>query len=93
LPIDFKFEEGSSTDFETSFEYHSDIEAPTVLYYNKDFFYGNGYKIEVINDETKENLLESGAIVLDEQNDNYINIIGSKLLENNTRVRITFKAL
>jgi hypothetical protein len=49
--------------------------------------------IEVINDETKENLIESGAIVLDEQNDNYINIIGSKLLENKTRVRITFKAL
>ena len=93
LPIDFKFEEGSSTNFETSFEYHSDIEAPTVLFYNKDFFYGNGYKIEVINDETKENLLESGAIVLDEQNDNYINIIGSKLLENKTRVRIVFKAL
>ena len=93
LPIDFKFEEGSSTNFETSFEYHSDIEAPTVLFYNKDFFYGNGYKIEVINDETKENLLESGAIVLDDQNDNYINIIGSKLLENKTRVRIVFKAL
>jgi len=93
LPIDFKFEEGSSTNFETSFEYHSDIEAPTVLFYNKDFFYGNGYKIEVINDETKENLLESGAIVLDEQNDNYTNIIGSKLLENKTRVRIVFKAL
>ena len=93
LPIDFKFEEGSSTNFETSFEYHSDIEAPTVLFYNKDFFYANGYKIEVINDETKENLLESGAIVLDEQNDNYINIIGSKLLENKTRVRIVFKAL
>ena len=93
LPIDFKFEESSSTNFETSFEYHSDIEAPTVLFYNKDFFYGNGYKIEVINDETKENLLESGAIVLDEQNDNYINIIGSKLLENKTRVRIVFKAL
>ena len=93
LPIDFKFEEGSSTNFETSFEYHSDIEAPTVLFYNKDFFYANGYKIEVINDETKENLLESGAIVLDEQNDNYIHIIGSKLLENKTRVRIVFKAL
>ena len=93
LPIDFKFEEGSSTNFETSFEYHSDIEAPTVLFYNKDFFYANGYKIEVINDETKENLLESGAIVLDEQNDNYINIIGSKLLGNKTRVRIVFKAL
>ena len=92
LPIDFKFEEGSSTNFETSFEYHSDIEAPTVLFYNKDFFYANGYKIEVINDETKENLLESGAIVLDEQNDNYINIIGSKLLGNKTRVRIVFKA-
>ena len=92
LPIDFKFEEGSSTNFETSFEYHSDIEAPTVLFYNKDFFYANGYKIEVINDETKENLLESGAIVLDEQNDNYIHIIGSKLLENKTRVRIVFKA-
>ena len=93
LPIDFKFEEGSSTNFETSFEYHSDIEVPTVLFYNKDFFYANGYKIEVINDETKENLLESGAIVLDEQNDNYIHIIGSKLLENKTRVRIVFKAL
>ena len=57
FPFDFKFEEGSSTNFETSFEYHSDIEAPTVLFYNKDFFYSNGYKIEVINDETKENLI------------------------------------
>ena len=93
LPIDFKFEEDSNTNFETSYEYNSEIEAPTVLYYNKEFFYSKGYKIEIINDKTKENLIDSGAVVLEEKIDNYINIKGTKLLPNKTKVRIVFKAL
>ena len=93
LPIDFKFEEDSNTNFDTSYEYNSEIEAPTVLYYNKDFFYSKGYKIEIINDKTKENLIESGAVVLEEKTDNYINIKGTTLLQNKTKVRIAFKAL
>ena len=52
-PIDFKFKDNSNTDFETSFEFYSNITEPTVLYYNKDFFYKNVYIIEIINDETK----------------------------------------
>ena len=93
-PIDFKFEEESSTDFETSFEYHADIKEPTVLFYNKEFFYGNGYKIDIINDETNESLLENKTVVIDEKTDNYIYIkCDSKLLEDKTIVRIIFKAL
>ena len=93
-PIDFKFEEESSTDFETSFEYHADISEPTVLFYNKEFFYGKGYKIEVINDETKESLIENESVILDEKTDNYIYInCDSKLLEDKTKIRIIFKSL
>ena len=93
-PIDFKFEKESSTDFETSFEYHADISEPTVLFYNKNFFYNNGYSIEVINDDTKEDLVENKSISLDEQVDNYIYIKGdSKLLKDKTKVRIIFKSL
>ena len=93
-PIDFKFEEESSTDFETSFEYHEDISKPTVLFYNKNFFYNNGYSIEVINDDTKEDLVENKSISLDEQSDNYIYIKGdSKLLKDKTKVRIIFNSL
>ena len=91
-PIDFKFEEYSETNFETSFEYHKNISEPSVLYYNKDFFYKNGYEIKVINDETKVNLVENNSVTVDEKTPNYINIkcIDSKL-EDNTRVRIIFK--
>ena len=93
-PIDFKYEEESNTNFETSFEYHANISEPTVLFFNKQFFYSNGYQIDVINDETKESLLSNKGIVLDESNDNYIYIKGdSNLLEDKTKVRIIFKAL
>ena len=40
LNSDFKFKDNSNTYFETSFEFYS---SPTVLYYNKDLFYKNGY--------------------------------------------------
>ena len=63
------------------------------MYYNKEFFYSKGYKIEIRNDKTKENLVDSGAVVLEEKTDNYINIKGTKLLPNKTKVRIVFKAL
>ena len=93
-PIDFKFEEESETNFETSFEYHADISEPTVLFYNREFFYANGYQIDVINDDTKESLLNNKSITLDKSNDNYIYIKGnSKLLEDKTIVRIIFKSL
>jgi len=93
-PIDFKYEEESNTNFETSFEYHTDISEPTVLFFNKQFFYANGYQIDVINDDIKESLLNNKGIVLDESNDNYIYIKGdSNLLEDKTKVRIIFKAL
>ena len=93
-PIDFKYEEESNTNFETSFEYHTDISEPTVLFFNKQFFYANGYQIDVINDDTKESLLNNKGIVLDESNDNYIYIKGdSNSLEDKTKVRIIFKAL
>lgn len=93
-PIDFKFEEDSSTDFETSFEYHADIKEPTVLYYNKEFFYGKGYDIDIINDDTNEDLLDNKSVVIDEKTDNYIYIKGvTNLLEDKTKVRIIFTAL
>ena len=90
-PIDFNFEENSETNFETSFEYHNNIAKPTVLYYNKDFFYKDGYLIEVINDETKEDLIKNKSVILEEETTNYINIKCNNLA-NNTKVRIIFKA-
>ena len=93
MPIDFKFEENSDTDFETSFEYHSNISEPTVLFYNKDFFYKDGYSLTIINDETKENLLENKSISINEDTPNYIYITGDKsLLEDKTKIRIIFKS-
>jgi endoglycosylceramidase len=92
-PIDFKYQTNSNTNFETSFEYHKNITEPSVLYYNKDFFYKKGYNIQVINDDTKEDLIQTEKVSMDYSIDNYINI---KCLENklydNTKVRIIFKA-
>ena len=92
-PIDFKYQTNSNTNFETSFEYHKNITQPSVLYYNKDFFYKKGYNIQVINDDTKEDLIQTEKVSMDYSIDNYINI---KCLENklddNTKVRIIFKA-
>ena len=92
-PIDFKYQTNSNTNFETSFEYHKNITEPSVLYYNKDFFYKKGYNIQVINDDTKEDLIQTEKVSMDYSIDNYINI---KCLENklddNIKVRIIFKA-
>ena len=92
-PIDFKYQTISNTNFETSFEYHKNITEPSVLYYNKGFFYKKGYNIQVINDDTKEDLIQTEKVSMDYSIDNYINI---KCLENklddNTKVRIIFKA-
>ena len=92
-PIDFKYQTNSNTNFETSFEYHKNITEPSVLYYNKGFFYKKGYNIQVINDDTKEDLIQTEKASIDYSIDNYINI---KCLENklddNTKVRIIFKA-
>ena len=92
-PIDFKYQTNSNTNFETSFEYHKNITEPSVLYYNKGFFYKKGYNIQVINDDTKEDLIQTEKVSMDYSIDNYINI---KCLENklddNTKVRIIFKA-
>ena len=92
-PIDFKYQTNSNTNFETSFEYHKNITEPSVLYYNKGFFYKKGYNIQVINVDTKEDLIQTEKVSMDYSIDNYINI---KCLENklddNTKVRIIFKA-
>ena len=93
-PIDFKYETDSDTNFETSFEYHKNITEPSVLYYNKDFFYKNGYKIKVIDDNTKEDLVKNNKVTLDKSKANYISITCvNNVMEDNTQVRIIFKAI
>ena len=93
-PIDFKYETDSDTNFETSFEYHKNITEPSVLYYNKDFFYKNGYEIKVIDDNTKEDLVKNNKVTLDKSKANYISIsCVNNVMEDNTQVRIIFKAI
>ena len=93
-PIDFKYETDSDTNFETSFEYHKNITEPSVLYYNKDFFYKNGYEIKVIDDNTKEDLVKNNKVTLDKSKANYISITCvNNAIEDNTKVRIIFKAI
>ena len=93
-PIDFKYETDSDTNFETSFEYHKNITEPSVLYYNKDFFYKNGYEIKVIDDDTKEDLVKNNKVTLDKSKANYISITCvNNVMEDNTKVRIIFKAI
>ena len=93
-PIDFKYETDSDTNFETSFEYHKNITEPSVLYYNKDFFYKNGYEIKVIDDNTKEDLVKNNKVTLDKSKPNYISITCvNNVMEDNTKVRIIFKAI
>ena len=93
-PIDFKYETDSDTNFETSFEYHQNITEPSVLYYNKDFFYKNGYEIKVIDDNTKEDLVKNNKVTLDKSKANYISITCvNNAIEDNTKVRIIFKAI
>ena len=93
-PLEFKYEKNSETNFETSFEYHKNVTEPSVLYYNKDFFYKKGYGIQVINKDTKEDLVKAKKVSLDEESTpNYINIkcLEDKL-EEFTNVTIIFKA-
>ena len=92
-PIDFMFEEDSETNFETSFEYYKNITKPTVLYYNKDFFYKYGYDIKIIDDETKEDLIKNKLVEIEEIDNNYLNIICKTTLEDTTKIRIIFKAV
>jgi len=93
-PIDFIYETDSDTNFETSFEYHKNITEPSVLYYNKDFFYKNGYEIKVIDDNTKEDLVKNNKVTLDKSKANYISITCvNNVMEDNTKVRIIFKAI
>ena len=47
-PIDFKYQTNSNTNFEASFEYHKNITEPSVLYYNKDFFYKKNLYYNII---------------------------------------------
>ena len=93
-PIDFMFNGDSETDFETSFEYHKNITEPSILYYNKNFFYKYGHTIKIINDETMEDLISNKSVTIEEKEINYIYIIcNGNLLEDNTKVRIIFGAL
>ena len=92
-PIDFKYETNSETNFETDFEYHNSITEPSVLYYNKDFFYKKGYEIKVVNNSTQEDLVQNNKVSLDEKTNNYIYIKCLKdKMEDNTIVKIIFKA-
>ena len=92
--MEFKYEKYSDTNFQTSFEYHKNITEPSVLYYNKDFFYKKGYDIQVINKDTQEDLVKGGKVTLDKETPNYINIkcLEDKM-EDNTNVTIIFKSL
>ena len=92
-PIKFKYEKNSNTNFETIFEYHKNIKEPSVLYYNKNFFYKKGYNIKITNNSTDADLVIEGKVTLDEHIDNYINIqcLEDKL-EDNTMVKITFSS-
>ena len=92
-PIKFKYETNSNTNFETIFEYHKNITEPSVLYYNKNYFYKKGYNIKIVNNNTDEDLVSVGKVTLDEKTDNYINIqcLEDKL-EDNTMVKINFRA-
>jgi hypothetical protein len=93
-PIDFKFEINSDSNFETSYEFDRNISEPSVLFYNKEYFYKKGYILEIVNDETKENLLESKAVIVDENTPNYIFIKGNEsILEDKTKIRIIFKSV
>ena len=92
-PLEFKYEKNSDTNFKTIFEYHKNITEPSILYYNKDLFYKNGYEIKVINDITGEDLVKEGKVSLDEKNTNYINIkCLENMIEDNTNITIIFKA-
>ena len=92
-PIKFKYEKNSETNFETVFEYHKNITEPSVLYYNKNYFYKKGYNIKIVNNSTDVDLIKEGKVILDEKTDNYIYIkcLEDKL-EDNTMVKINFKA-
>ena len=65
-----------------------------LLYYNKNYFYKKGYIIDIINDDTKENLIESKKVEIKENNNCYLTIICNKeLLDDGTKIRIYFKAI
>ena len=64
------------------------------MYYNKNYFYKKGYVIEVIDDDTKENLVESKKVEIKESDSCYLNIsCNGELLDDGTKVRINFKAV
>lgn len=53
MPVSFEYT-NEETNFEAKFIYHSEIEEPTVLYFNSEYFYKNGYNIKIISQKGEE---------------------------------------
>ena len=86
-PISFEFT-NDETDFQTVVEYDSLISAPTTLYFNKEFFYKNGYDIKVVNNKTQEEI----KCTIELEGDNYILIKDIDSSLDGKEVKIIFTA-
>ena len=75
------------TDFETVFKYNAAVSAPTVIYFNENFHYKNGYSLKIVNTKT-------GAEVIfhEDKVENYITISGIDKSLNEVPLKIIFKA-
>lgn len=91
-PIKFKYDNDSETNFESCFLYESDIKEPSVLYFNKKFFYRKGKEILEVFDEKGEDLIKNGKVKINNKEENYIEILvveGS--VEDGKEIRIKFR--
>ena len=69
IPLEFIFND-KTKEFNAKFKYDKSINNPSVLYINKDFYYKNGYKLKIMDENNNE--LDGVQVTED---GNYINIL------------------
>lgn len=90
-PVKFEFEKDSETNFESIFLYERDVKEPSVLYFNKKFFYRKGKEILEVFDEKGEDLIKSGKVKINVKEENYIEIlVVESAVEDGKEIRVKF---
>ena len=86
-PLEVFFND-ETAEFLVRFKYDESIEEPSVLYFNKELNYNNGYKFEITDD--KGNKIEEVTV---EEKENYINFKISRKNDKDLVVKATLTPL
>ena len=83
IPEYFEFND-KTREFNAIFEYDKSINAPTVIYFNKNFYYKKGYTLKIMDENNKE--LDGVTI---KQNGNYIEVS----INNQDKIKVKVKLI